>query len=106
MYQDTNLSGVPSASLDGLDQMPARTVSEFERESESVAANLNSLEECLQILERRLSPVLAEPAPSAKCAGQTSPPSSPIGVQLRGYSDRIESAAWRVSHLLGLLALP
>lgn len=85
---------------------PVPDVSEFQRESEAVEANLGYLEDLLQVLERRLMPVLAGAVIDEDPTKGCSMPSSPIGSQLRTYGNRVESVASRISYLLNQLALP
>lgn len=86
--------------------MAALELSEFERESQSVDAQLGYLEERIQVLQRRLQPVISQQDSDA-CASTVCPsPSSAIGSQLRSYSNRIESAAETVNYLLNKLVLP
>lgn len=107
MYPQTQGS-TQSASLAGSSRLPADlpAVSEIERESGAVEAQLGYLEERLQVLERRLMPVLLSPPDTSEATKGMPSPSSQIGSQLRCYSNRVESAASRISDLLNQLALP
>jgi hypothetical protein len=99
-----HLTGMMQASA-----MPAAQpeISEFERESQSVEAQLGYLEERIQVLNRRLQPVIAREVTGDAGTDRACPsPSSEVGSQLRGYSNRIESAAETVNYLLNQLVLP
>lgn len=106
MYPQTQGSTLSASLVGSLLTAKAPEVSEIERESGAVEANLGYLEERLTVLERRLMPVLS-PSDTGDDAMKGMPsPSSQIGSQLRGYSNRVESAASRISDLLNHLALP
>lgn len=81
-------------------------VSEIDRETQGVDTQLTYLEGRLQILQRRLQPVIAHVDTDLVGKSPGAPgPSSELGGQLRGYANRAESIAATIDYLLEHLAL-
>lgn len=106
--QNGGIQHVPGYGDMGASQVVStRDVSEFERESQAVEAQIMHLEERFGALRRRLEPVLSQDDSAAKCAGKAEAMvSSPIGSQLRNYSNRIENIGSAIDYVLSKLVLP
>lgn len=106
-YQLSGTGGIPSRQHGASDQKPeVMPVSEIDRETRGVDANLTYLENRLQILQQRLGPVILnmDTAKVGHSPGEPGP-SSELGGQLRGYANRAEAVAATVDYLLEHLAL-
>lgn len=90
------------------EQLKAPDVSEIDRETSAAFAALGFLEERIQVLQRRLDPVLTPVcAGKAACAGGASPaePLSPVSMTIRQFTLRADAAGSTLNDLLNQLAL-